>query len=143
MAVILVKNDGMTEWTQFLANYFPIQPFKAHTYSAISGGGPDRDTVIGDLTESAYGGYTAGGVAFTLTPAVNIVGEKAQIVPELVTWAGDGSGTTEDVLGAYITDGMTGELLFIEEFFSPITGMGPVGSAFSFQFVITLGSEFP
>lgn len=106
-----------------------------------------RATVLGDLTEATFGGYTAGGIGLLVgTWAAATAGsgsgialsEKASIAYAQQSWTW--SSGSETIYGFYITDN-GGTVLIGVENFSASKLMSASGDSIKITPILTLSSE--
>lgn len=106
MALVVTKAGA-----RFLLDaQFTFTPCRMHLYQ--NDVTPDVDTVVGDLTECDFGGYTSLSVA-GWSVAIT-VSDHAKTFANLLQWQHDLAGASNDIYGYWIEDANTADLLWVE-----------------------------
>lgn len=84
---------------------------------------PDVDSVLGDLDEADFDGYTTSGISWA--PAFVNGDGKGQLTGSAVVFLATGGGTPNDIYGAYVVNNAEDTLLYAERFPAPISIVNP------------------
>lgn len=77
-------------------------------------------TVLADLTEADYSGYLSQTIGAWTTPAADGSSRKYTEATAVLTFAHDGGGTANTIYGWYLIDTLSGDLLAVHKFDTPV-----------------------
>jgi hypothetical protein len=102
---------------------------------------PTKSTIIGDMTECDFSGYSS--VDAADWALLSLTGHVQTIEADDVVFSHDGGGTANDVYGYYVTDPGNSFMYWSERFPSAPVNMGSSGQSITVSPRMTDESKYP